>query len=70
MTVELRISGRCYIEDRTTTTIILSGDRSLDSTVTLSWRMELTDDNEHPWRIAAVLDGDESRSQLADTRAG
>ncbi len=69
MTVEMRISGRRYIEDRTTTTI-LSGDRSVDSTMKLAWRMELTDDDEHPWRIAAVLDGGESRSELADTRAG
>ncbi len=55
MVVQLRVSGRRYIEDRTTTTV-LSGDRSVETSFTLRWRMELTDDPAHPWCIAAVLD--------------
>jgi predicted lipid-binding transport protein (Tim44 family) len=55
MLVELHISGRRYVEDRTTT-IVLSGDRSIESSFRLRWRMELTDDAAHPWRIAAVLE--------------
>ncbi|TMK98153.1 MAG: hypothetical protein E6G34_10835 [Actinobacteria bacterium] len=55
MTVELRASGRRYVEDRTTTTV-LSGDRSIETSFTLRWRMELTNDDAHPWRIAEVLD--------------
>jgi predicted lipid-binding transport protein (Tim44 family) len=57
MLVELRVSGRRYVEDRTTTTV-LSGDKSVETSFTEHWRMELTDDDAHPWRIAAI----ESRS--------
>jgi predicted lipid-binding transport protein (Tim44 family) len=53
MLVELHVSGRRYVENRDTTTI-LSGDRSVESSFTLRWRMELTDNDAHPWRIAAV----------------
>jgi predicted lipid-binding transport protein (Tim44 family) len=53
MLVELRVSGRRYVEDRTTTTV-LSGDKSVETSFTQHWRMELTDDDAHPWRIAAV----------------
>ena len=67
MVVQLRASGRRYIEDRTTTTV-LSGDRSVESSFTLSWRMELTDDPAHPWRIAAVLDPG-ARREPADAQA-
>jgi predicted lipid-binding transport protein (Tim44 family) len=56
MLVDLHVKGRRYIEDRTTTTVI-SGDRSLQTSFTMRWRMELTDDNKHPWRIAAVQAG-------------
>jgi predicted lipid-binding transport protein (Tim44 family) len=57
MLVELRVSGRRYVEDRTTTTV-LSGDKSVETSFTQHWRMDLTDDDAHPWRIAAI----ESRS--------
>jgi predicted lipid-binding transport protein (Tim44 family) len=57
MVIELRVSGRRYVEDRTTTTV-LSGDKSVETSFTQHWRMELTADDSHPWRIAAV----ESRS--------
>jgi predicted lipid-binding transport protein (Tim44 family) len=53
MTVELRVTGRRYVEDRTTA-VVLSGDKSVDSSFTMRWRMELTSDDAHPWRIAAV----------------
>jgi predicted lipid-binding transport protein (Tim44 family) len=56
MLVALHVKGRRYIEDRTTTTVV-SGDRSLQSSFTMRWRLELTDDNNHPWRIAAVQAG-------------
>jgi hypothetical protein len=57
MVVELRVSGRRYVEDRNTTTV-LGGDKSVETSFTQHWRMELTDDDAHPWRIAAI----ESRS--------
>jgi predicted lipid-binding transport protein (Tim44 family) len=57
MLVELRVSGRRYVEDRTTTTV-LGGDKSVETSFTQHWRMELTDDDAHPWRIVGV----ESRS--------
>jgi predicted lipid-binding transport protein (Tim44 family) len=53
MLVELHVSGRRYVEDRTTTTV-LSGDKSVESSFTECWRMALTNDDAHPWRIAAV----------------
>jgi predicted lipid-binding transport protein (Tim44 family) len=62
MLVELHATGRRYVEDRSTT-IVLSGDKSLDSSFTMRWRMELTEDAAHPWRIAAIASrgaGDES----------
>lgn len=53
MTVELQATGIRYIEDRTTTTVI-SGDRSVASSFAMRWRMELTGEDDHPWRIAAI----------------
>jgi predicted lipid-binding transport protein (Tim44 family) len=55
MLVELRVSGHRYIEDRTTT-IIVQGDRSIQTSFTMRWRLELTDEDTHPWRIAATTD--------------
>jgi predicted lipid-binding transport protein (Tim44 family) len=62
MLVELRVSGRRYVEDRTTTTV-LGGDKSVETSFTQHWRMERTDDDAHPWRIAAVESG--SKRELA-----
>jgi predicted lipid-binding transport protein (Tim44 family) len=56
MLVQLRVSGRRYVEDRTTTTV-LSGDKSVQTSFTQHWRMALTDDDAHPWRITAVEPG-------------
>jgi predicted lipid-binding transport protein (Tim44 family) len=53
MLVELRVSGRRYVEDRTTT-IVLGGDKSVETSFTQHWRMELTDDDAHPWRIVGI----------------
>jgi predicted lipid-binding transport protein (Tim44 family) len=53
LTVDLHVSGCRYVEDRTTA-VVLSGDKSVESSFTLRWRMELTSDAAHPWRIAAV----------------
>lgn len=53
MIVELRVNGHRYIEDRSSTTVV-EGDRSTRASFTMRWRMELTDDNAHPWRIAQV----------------
>jgi predicted lipid-binding transport protein (Tim44 family) len=64
MLVELHVTGRRYIEDRITTTV-LSGDRSVATSFALRWRMELTDDDAHPWRIVAVLDPRPSKQDLA-----
>ena len=53
MAVELHVRGIRYIEDRVTTTV-LAGDKSVESSFAMRWRMELTDDDRHPWRIAGV----------------
>jgi predicted lipid-binding transport protein (Tim44 family) len=68
MLVELRVSGRRYQEDRTTTTIV-DGDRSIQTAFTMRWCMELTDDDSHPWRIAAVvqIEPNQHRAQEAST---
>ncbi len=55
MLVELHVNGRRYVEDRSTT-IIVEGNRSTETSFTLRWRMELTDDHAHPWRIATVVE--------------
>ncbi len=56
MTVELHVTGVRYVEDRTTTTV-LDGDKSVASSFAMRWRMELTDDDAHPWQIAAIAPG-------------
>jgi predicted lipid-binding transport protein (Tim44 family) len=56
MTVELHVRGVRYVEDRTTTTV-MGGDKSVEHAFTMRWRMELTDSDEHPWRIAGVDSG-------------
>jgi predicted lipid-binding transport protein (Tim44 family) len=68
MTVELRVRGVRYVEDRTTTTT-LSGDKSVESSFAMRWRMELTGSDDHPWRIAAVQSGDGRPSATAPSKA-
>ncbi len=53
MTLEVEISGRRYIEDRATTTVV-AGNRSRETTFTERWKLVLDGDQEQPWRIAAV----------------
>ncbi len=53
MTIEVEISGRRYIEDRATTTLV-AGNRSREITFTERWTLALDGDQEQPWRIAAV----------------
>lgn len=55
MLVELRVSGHRYLEDRSTTTVVV-GDRSVTTSFAPRWRMELTLDETHPWRIVSVED--------------
>jgi predicted lipid-binding transport protein (Tim44 family) len=62
MLVELQVSGRRYVEDRVTTTV-LDGDKSLRSNFTVCWRMELTGDDDHPWRVAGVVSDEQSTSR-------
>jgi predicted lipid-binding transport protein (Tim44 family) len=69
MLVELRMSGRRYVEDRTTTTV-LGGDKSVETSFTQHWRMERTDDDAHPWRIAAVESGSTRELAAEVERAG
>jgi predicted lipid-binding transport protein (Tim44 family) len=53
MTIDLAIRGRRYVQDRDTTRLISgSSTRSVDFTE--RWLLELTDDPQRPWRIAAV----------------
>jgi predicted lipid-binding transport protein (Tim44 family) len=50
MTVEIEASGRRYIENRDTTTIV-SGSQSAVTAFHERWTLELTEDGVHPWRI-------------------
>jgi predicted lipid-binding transport protein (Tim44 family) len=52
MTVEAKIVGRRYIEDRDTTDV-LSGSKSREAHFTERWRLELDGHDDTPWRIAA-----------------
>jgi predicted lipid-binding transport protein (Tim44 family) len=53
MTVEVRLAGCRYIEDRDTTTVV-SGSASSRRHFTEHWTMGLTGDKDEPWRIVAV----------------
>jgi len=55
MLVALEVGGHRYVEDRQTA-VLLEGDRSLESTFVVRWRMVLTDDPGRPWRIASVVE--------------
>jgi hypothetical protein len=50
MTIRVDLSGRRYLEDRATTTV-LSGDPSRTTRFRESWKLALTDDPGQPWRI-------------------
>jgi predicted lipid-binding transport protein (Tim44 family) len=52
-TVEARVRGRRYVEDRDTTTVV-SGSKDAETTFTERWRLALSGDAEQPWRLAAA----------------
>ena len=51
-TVEVRVTGRRYVENRDTL-VVVSGSRDDDTTFTERWRLVLGDDRENPWRLSA-----------------
>jgi predicted lipid-binding transport protein (Tim44 family) len=53
MTLDVRIRGRRYVQDRDTTQIV-SGSSTRTAEFTERWVLELTEDPQRPWRIAAV----------------
>jgi predicted lipid-binding transport protein (Tim44 family) len=53
VTLEVRISGRRYLQDRDTTSV-LAGSRLHESTFTERWTLELDEDPMQPWRLAHV----------------
>jgi len=52
-TVQARVRGRRYVEDRDTTTVV-SGSKDSETTFTERWTLALDGDGEWPWRIAAA----------------
>lgn len=53
MTIDVRLSGKRYIENRDTTEIV-SGSESRTAEFTERWTLTLDGSTEQPWRIAAV----------------
>jgi predicted lipid-binding transport protein (Tim44 family) len=53
ITVELRVSGRRYIEDRDTAAV-LQGSQSKATRFGLRWTLALAGGDEHPWRIVGT----------------
>jgi predicted lipid-binding transport protein (Tim44 family) len=53
MSLEVRLAGCRYIEDRDTTAVV-SGSPSAPAHFTEHWTMGLTGDKEQPWRIVSV----------------
>jgi predicted lipid-binding transport protein (Tim44 family) len=53
MSLELRLAGCRYIENRDTTEVV-SGSASHRRRFSEHWTMGLTGDKEQPWRIVAV----------------
>jgi predicted lipid-binding transport protein (Tim44 family) len=52
-TVEARVRGRRYVEDRDTVAVV-AGDPDNETTFTERWRLALSDVNGMPWRVAGV----------------
>ena len=50
MTVEVEVSGRRYVEDRDTTTVV-AGSRDSQTTFTERWKLALDGTDDTPWRI-------------------
>jgi predicted lipid-binding transport protein (Tim44 family) len=53
MTVEARLAGRRYLEDRDTAAV-LSGSKESEATVTERWTLALDGDGAAPWRIVGA----------------
>ena len=53
MVIEVELTGRRYLEDRTTAAVV-SGSQSRASDFTERWTMTLSGDERQPWRIASV----------------
>jgi predicted lipid-binding transport protein (Tim44 family) len=53
MTLELKLGGRRYLEDRDTAAVV-AGSQSRTITFTERWTLALDGPDEQPWRIAAV----------------
>jgi predicted lipid-binding transport protein (Tim44 family) len=53
MAIAVEITGRRYIEDRDTTSVI-AGNQSRATNFTEHWTLALDGDESQPWRIAAV----------------
>lgn len=53
MTIEVDLTGRRYIEDRSTTAV-LAGSQSRETSFTEHWMLALEGDASMPWRIGAV----------------
>jgi predicted lipid-binding transport protein (Tim44 family) len=53
MTIEVKIKGRRYVENRNTAAVI-SGSRSKEVEFTEHWTLALDGDESQPWRIVAV----------------
>lgn len=52
-TVEARVRGRRYVEDRDTIEL-LSGSRDSETTFTERWRLTLSGDERQPWRLTSA----------------
>ncbi|MHB8531182.1 MAG: TIM44-like domain-containing protein [Solirubrobacteraceae bacterium] len=53
LTLELKMRGRRYVEDRVTTTVV-QGERSSAASFAMTWQMWLSGDDAHPWRVVGV----------------
>ena len=53
MTIEVDLTGRRYLEDRSTAAV-LAGSRTRTTSFTERWTLSLTGDAQQPWRITAV----------------
>lgn len=53
MSLEVRLSGKRYIEDRDTTKIV-SGSQSRERQFVEHWTLALSGDDQQPWRIVSV----------------
>ena len=53
MTVEAKLTGRRYRENRDTTTVV-AGSKEKEITFTESWTMTLDGNDQTPWRLVGA----------------